>query len=330
MAYNLTCRLTAFQETRNPITTAIATHAAAKRIHNTASASAGAAAVPSSSTTLNKDTDIRRRYNQLLISEARDLPAAATLADRLSPLCYEEGLAHGVSHPQATAELLSMALEMFVREALATSLGRCQTDRPISAPEDTLAALVASSAAAAHPVDAVTGLAAAAAPVVTAAPIGGLNAVSSAADPGVLTAAYRRALDDEAAALARGEIKRTDAGLLPCEAVAAAGGVAQPRDLRIAWELGDAWLGTLVPWIGERIVLGEHEGYYDDDDEAINVDTGLHAGGDLRVKNDVDETEVPHMDVMQVDGPEWSWQGAGSADRTALGALLDDCLVIGQ
>ena len=166
--------------------------------------------------------------------------------------------------------------------------------------------------------------------MVTVAPIGGLNAVSTAADPGVLTAAYRRALDREAAALARGEIKRTDAGLLPCEAAATAGAVAQPRDLRIAWELGDAWLGTLVPWIGERIVLGEYEGYYDGDDETVSVDPGLQADDEVRVKSDVGETKFPHVDVMQVDEPEWSWQGAGSTDRVALGALLDDCLVIGQ
>lgn len=174
---------------------------------------------------------------------------------------------------------------------------------------------------------------------------------------GVLTARYKRKLLLEEAAVARGELKRTDMGLLPCEVAAlqrqreldaamtgtgatalgdvkmADGGgvvglggekeklVGVPADLRLAWELGDQWLRDVVPWMGEKFVGVEEDFFFDGG-----------GGDDMMLNNGVGD----EMDIdadAEADGEEdtdWGWQGAGADDRAALGALLDDCLAVGQ
>lgn len=38
----------------------------------------------------------------------------------------------------------------------------------------------------------------------------------------------------------------------------------------------------------------------------------------------------PPDDAMMLDEADWGWQGASRADHTALGSLLDDCLLVGE
>lgn len=181
---------------------------------------------------------------------------------------------------------------------------------------------------------------------------GGTAGVTSGPRMGILTASYKRRLAREEAAYARGEIKRTEMGYLPSEVAslaeqraldAASLGldgldeeeqadeklVGVPQDLRLAWEMGEQWLTGTVPWLGERLM-------------AMETNTGI-PGGDLRAANGVASHGTTNQDVdaMDVDAdgeadedgevlPDWEWQGAGQADRSALGALLDDCLAVGQ
>ncbi len=153
---------------------------------------------------------------------------------------------------------------------------------------------------------------------------------------GVMTAGYKRKWAREEAACMRGEVKRSDMGLLPCEVVAAR---EQGRrgDLKMAWEVGDFWLGSMLPWLGERVLDCEFEGY----------------GGDVNVVDDAEYSKakrkcikmngtgpttngVPHVngtmhdDRMDIDEEDWGWQGARLEERDALASLLDDCLAVGQ
>jgi len=170
---------------------------------------------------------------------------------------------------------------------------------------------------------------------------------------GVSTASYKRRLAREEAAYARGEIKRTEMGYLPCEVAsmaeqraldAASLGldgldeeeqademlVGVPQDLRLAWEMGEQWLTGTAPWFGERLM-------------AMEAGTATPRG-DMGTANGIEKHGTTNQDVdamdMNADGeadgedegtlPDWEWQGAGQADRSALGALLDDCLAVGQ
>lgn len=308
---------------------------------------------PTSATTagLNKDLEIRRRYNIPLISEAHDLPSLSALTDRLLPTCYEEGLQAGPASSTSCTDLLTSALELFVKETLTAMLGRTRSDAPISVPDG-----AATSAPGQGSVSAV-----------------GLGVGTSTATPGagVVTAHYKRALEAEEAACKRGELKRSELGLLPCEVAssrAQGNGKGLPGDLRLAVELGDAWLDGMMPWLPERVLASDYAGYgpdsaqggdEDDDDEeeeeeeeqweleeqektkkkkgglgglvktitrdALMTDGDAHANGfDLALLGDDDDD-----DAMDVDSAEWTWQGGKAPERAMLSSLLDDCLAVG-
>ncbi|TKA65482.1 hypothetical protein B0A49_09244 [Cryomyces minteri] len=98
--------------------------------------------VPASAGGFNKtnwEIEIRKRYNLSLSSESLEFPDAATIQARMEPICYEEGLVGGVSNyttsnpsgptgPSSCADLVNVATEMFVKEALSNFLTRVRSN----------------------------------------------------------------------------------------------------------------------------------------------------------------------------------------------------------
>lgn len=303
---------------------------------------------------------MRRRYNLPLGTESHDLPQPSTLADRITPICYEEGLPTGPREADVCVELLSVGLEAFLKEVLVSVLGRSVVNAPISGPPP--AAIVVPDAgkvsgdallAGGSVVPASTAQTTTATAAPTVSLTGAAVGITSGPRMGVLTAAYKRKLSSEEAAVIRGQLKRSDLGLLPCEVAAldrqreldaAMTGVTAaetedeaaiekeklvgvPSDLRLAWELGDHWLRDVVPWMGEKFVSMDEESLFDVRSGSKNGDAALMTNG-LAADDemDIDGEAEPDGDEEM----DWEWQGAGASDRAALGALLDDCLAIGQ
>ncbi|KAF1916303.1 transcriptional regulator of RNA polII, SAGA, subunit-domain-containing protein [Ampelomyces quisqualis] len=74
----------------------------------------------------NWDLEIRKRYTSSLFSETHEFPTPTTLSHRLLPTCYEFGLPQG--HAPDCAELLNIATETFIKEALGSLLGKICTN----------------------------------------------------------------------------------------------------------------------------------------------------------------------------------------------------------
>lgn len=303
--------------------TAIVAQTNAKRLQHTSQPNLSNA-TPTSATTagLNKDLEIRRRYNIPLISETHDLPSNTALTDRLLPTCFEEGLQSGPASPSSCVDLLTSALELFIKETLAATLGRSRSDAPVSVPDG-----AATSAPGQGSVSAV-GL--------------GVGVSTSTPGAGVMTARYKRTLEAEEAACRRGELKRSELGLLPCEVTASraqGNGKGLPGDLRLAVELGDAWLDGMMPWLPERVFASDYAGYgpdfaqgmEEDDDSPVDV-----LVKDIMIVDGTQQTNSFEIavgdddeDAMDVDPPEWGWNGAKAPERAMLSSLLDDCLAVG-
>jgi len=292
---------------------------------------------------LNKDLDIRRRYLLPLASEAHDIPSPTSLAERITPICYEEGLPSGPANAESHIDLLSVGLETFVKEMLTSILDRTTTNAPVSRPLPTTPSGPTAEVA--------TATTSSTNPSAQAVPqTGGTAGVTSGPRMGILTASYKRRLAREEAAYARGEIKRTEMGYLPCEVASMAEQraldsaslgldgldedeqademlVGVPQDLRLAWEMGEQWLTGTAPWLGERLMGTEAGTATPRGDHGIANGEVSHGTTDHDVDMDADgEADEEEGENL----PDWDWQGAGQADRSVLGALLDDCLAVGQ
>lgn len=341
---------------------------------------------------LNKDAEIKRRYAQPLAQEAHDIPAPNSLMERIIPICYEEGLQSGANDASTCAELLSMALETLLKGEIGTFLGRVRANAPVSRPPlapETLnsapldvaphmerttssaTALPPSSHAmertASHlsvvsnPATTVASEVGLPIPATTGISTTGLGTTQMAS---ITTSAFKRQLAHEEALFAKGLVKRTDMGLLPCEVASLAaqgGGRGLPGDLRLAWQLGgdggQTWWGGLTPWLGQRVVTdgaGEEWSYVNDvkdvKDRSIQlppsppdsrdgkskVGPGLDADmpdaiGDVDALGDAD-SDIDMMDVGAQHGRAdhlGGWAGSSKEDRDALASLLDDCLAGG-
>lgn len=68
------------------------------------------------------DLEIRKRYTAPLFSETHEFPTASSISARLLPSCYEFGLPQG--HTPDCPELMNLATETFIKEALASFLGK--------------------------------------------------------------------------------------------------------------------------------------------------------------------------------------------------------------
>ncbi|KAI9788933.1 MAG: transcriptional coactivator hfi1/ADA1 [Peltula sp. TS41687] len=87
--------------------------------------------VPASAGGLNKtnwDIEIRKRYSQPLACETGEFPDAESIANRMTPICYEEGIVGGAS--DSSAAYMNIATEMFIKEVLSCVLERTRTNGP--------------------------------------------------------------------------------------------------------------------------------------------------------------------------------------------------------
>lgn len=280
----------------------------------------------SASTGLSKDFEIRRRYNAALISETRDVLGAHAISERLLPIAYEEGLLSGSGNTSGCADLLTIALETFVKEELGVLLGRTRADAPVSDPVHATADVQAPGTNGA-PVGPISK---------TGATIGSDMSKMNGSAGGIMTAAYKARLTREERAATSGQLKRTDAGFLPIEvasAKASSQGAGMSGDLRIAWELGEPWLNGLAPWLGERLVGTVFEGadmpeWFGQEDVDVIMSDGIRNNSITGTMPNGASGE--YLDQMVMDEADWGWQGGGNEDRMMLGSLLDECLAVGQ
>jgi transcriptional coactivator HFI1/ADA1 len=149
---------------------------------------------------------------------------------------------------------------------------------------------------------------------------------------GVSTSAYLRQLEREEDDFRNGKIQKgRDSGLLPVENREAIN--RRPigmGDLKVAGGVGRGlWNG--MPLIGSRIAEAAFENELDDwmeERRALEAAAAAAKNQHSRARGGVRVVEEPAADEMDVDDDDFGWQGGGSADREALGSLLDDCLSI--
>ena len=169
---------------------------------------------------------------------------------------------------------------------------------------------------------------------------------------GIFTGAYRRQVEREEDAFARGELQKNANGLLPIEqATVNKQPALSMADLRLSIQLGNPYLGHM-PLSAYRIMNEPLEGeLYDengsplfetDDSPDTPVDGGVAGAG---VADNVLGTAVATSDddnddngdgfkgtlfsdgdCVMLDDFDWGWEGGSAADREQLNALLDDCL----
>lgn len=134
---------------------------------------------------------------------------------------------------------------------------------------------------------------------------------------GMVTRKYRRQLEREELAFARGEIAKDIAtGLLPVEArEASSRNPLGVKDLRLSLNLGGALLGQMP------LVINNIMTTYDEDELDCERQGYIE---ELRTKPDED-ADVQSADEMDID-EEWGWEGGTMADRDQLDSLLDGCL----
>lgn len=270
-------------------------------------------------TGVNRDLGIRRRYQQPLISETHDLPPSTVLKDRILPICYQEGLHSGADNSELCSELVSTALGVFVKDMLTRIVSLTRCNAPVSGPKPDEAA----SSARHHdgqPTDP------------HAAYGNGLDRTGL----GIMTAGYKQRLREEQRLWHKGELKRSDAGLLPVELQSLhepGRGKCAPGDLRLAMDMDDTWIRALAPWQAERIVA---DGQYRSRDEWRDED------GDGRRSPDTQSARKSKRSCSAVNGAggagdcasdaedeDYGWAGARGQDQKALGSLLDSCLDFG-
>ncbi|KAF2455316.1 transcriptional regulator of RNA polII, SAGA, subunit-domain-containing protein [Lineolata rhizophorae] len=76
--------------------------------------------VPASAGGMNKmnlDLEIRKRYAQPLFSETFEFPDQDSISARITPICYEEGLANGAT--TGCSEIINVATEYYIKEVIA-------------------------------------------------------------------------------------------------------------------------------------------------------------------------------------------------------------------
>ncbi|KAJ1326602.1 transcriptional coactivator HFI1/ADA1 [Microdochium nivale] len=147
----------------------------------------------------------------------------------------------------------------------------------------------------------------------------------------IQTHKYKKQLRREEGALARGELSRDKAGLLPVEARAAGErGPLDMADLRLALELGDCGIAT-IPDVTRSIIFGYREGeldhwnnytYVPDQTPAPFEELNLDAAPMTNGFHDVDA-----MDVDTAADP-YGWDGGESQDVQSLDNILDACLAV--
>jgi transcriptional coactivator HFI1/ADA1 len=148
------------------------------------------------------DLEIRKRYTAPLSVETHEFPDATSIAARMLPICYENGLPQG--HSAECPTFMNIATETYIKEALTSLFQRVSINGPGY----------------------------------------------------IKTAEYKRRVEKEEAAVARGELNKTAGGLLPVEQEEMR--KRRPlcmEDLRLCNIMGDSYLGQ-TPCISGQITNG--------------------------------------------------------------------------
>ncbi|KAF2195772.1 hypothetical protein K469DRAFT_544621 [Zopfia rhizophila CBS 207.26] len=74
----------------------------------------------------NWDLEIRKRYTQPLFTETHEFPDAESIAARMLPICYENGLPSG--HTPDCAAFMNIATETYIKEALSNFFSRVNSN----------------------------------------------------------------------------------------------------------------------------------------------------------------------------------------------------------
>ncbi|KAK8183389.1 putative transcriptional co-activator [Phyllosticta capitalensis] len=74
----------------------------------------------------NWDLEIRKRYAQPLCTETFELPDTVAIEARMTPICYEEGIASGAASD--CGSFMNLATETFIKEVLSNILGRVRSN----------------------------------------------------------------------------------------------------------------------------------------------------------------------------------------------------------
>jgi transcriptional coactivator HFI1/ADA1 len=74
------------------------------------------------------ELETRKRYQQPLASETGEFPDESSIAGRMLPICYEQGLSLGCA--DGTASFMNVANEAFIKEALSSVFGRVRSNGP--------------------------------------------------------------------------------------------------------------------------------------------------------------------------------------------------------
>lgn len=209
-------------------------------------------------------------------------------------MCYEAGLSNG--HVSDAPQLLSVATEVFIKEALSQVFSRTRSN----APGDS-----------------------------------GNAGFGPNIPTWIQTRKYKKQLRLEEAAAQRGELLRDKSGLLPVEYKAASEraplGMA---DLRIALEMADVGLSQF-PIIASQVLYSYREGELElwDDYTWYNNEEPTHVPLELTPleMNGGRVHELPngHVDAMEIDNDTW-WEGTETGDMDMLDGVLDSCLAVGS
>lgn len=207
-------------------------------------------------------------------------------------MCYEAGLSNG--HISDAPQLMSIATEIFIKEALSQVFSRTRSN----APGDS-----------------------------------GNAGFGPNIPTWIQTRKYKKQLRQEEAAAQRGELLRDKSGLLPVEYKAASEraplGMA---DLRLALDMADVGLAQF-PIITSQVLYGYREGELEswDDYTWYNDIKPAHVPLELAPMeingNRVHELPNGHPDAMDIDKDTW-WEGTENDDMDMLDGVLDSCLAV--
>lgn len=268
----------------------------------TLSASTGAGANAGGSSKTNRDLEIRRRFALSLASESLEFPSRNDIRSRIEPIAYEEGLGGGSaagSTLTSCAELVETAVEMFVKEVIASWLSATRSN----------------------------GVGEGMGAVQTARFRRQLRKEEQAAEMGEIQRNAMAYLPIEAEAVAKAEplamdelrlVLRLDGGHLRLDPFLAHtileegyGGSSDDED--------EIFKKAVNGNITNRSVLAK----------GINGTTTKGAPAAVALTNGVKrDPSHNHVDAMQIDEADWGWTGAGAADRDALMDVLGSTLAV--
>jgi transcriptional coactivator HFI1/ADA1 len=214
------------------------------------------------------------------------------------PICYEEGIVNGAA--AGCSEFMNVAAEFYIKEVLSSLFGKVSS-----------------------------------------------NGGSSASF--IKTSAYKRQLEKEEEGWLKGEVLKNAGGMLPIEAEESAKRKALTMsDLKLAYSLGESYLGQ-VPLIAGQILNSRWTDEYEDREEeeparavemvrtrssgaAVEMVRSRSSGAAVNGVNGIKAVNghINGPDEMDIDEQDWGWHGTSTKDHFAVGALLDECLAIGE